>query len=115
MKQDDKLKILPPTLREKHRYIKFKAISEEPIVYSDLEYAIWQVMLDFYGEMGVAEMSLWLIKNLYDGGNQVAVIRCGNSAVEKVVAGMGLVSRLGESRVILKIEKVSGTIKGLGL
>jgi RNase P/RNase MRP subunit POP5 len=33
--------------------------------------------------------------------------------VEKVLAGLGLISRLGDSRIIFKILKVSGTIKGL--
>ncbi|MBI2084779.1 MAG: ribonuclease P protein component 2 [Candidatus Aenigmarchaeota archaeon] len=115
MKQENKLKILPPTLREKHRYIKFRIISEEPVAYSDLEAALWQTLLDFYGELGTAELSLWLVKNLYDSKSQTGIIRCNNDSVSKVVAGLGLMSRLGESRLIVKVEKVSGTIKGLNL
>jgi len=113
MKQQEKLKILSPTLREKERYILFKIISEEPIVYSDLESSIWQTLLEFYGEFGVSQMSVWLVKNLYDVDKQVGVIRCNNKSVSKVIAGLGLITRLGESRVIFKIDKVSGTIKGL--
>lgn len=115
MKQQEKLKILSPTLREKERYIAFKLISEEPIVYSDLEASIWQTLLDLYGELGVSQMSLWLIKNLYDEKSQVGVIRCNNKSVPKIIAGLGLITRLGESRVIFKILKVSGTIKNLNL
>jgi ribonuclease P/MRP protein subunit POP5 len=105
--------VLLPTLREKERYIKFKVISEGPIHYSDLESAIWNSFLDFYGELGVSELSLWIIKNLWDEGEQVGVIKCNNRSVEKVLAGLGLISRLGDSRIIFKILKVSGTIKGL--
>jgi ribonuclease P/MRP protein subunit POP5 len=106
-------KILLPSLREKERYVKFKVISEEPIQYSDLESAIWNSFLDFYGELGVSELSLWIIKNLWDEKEQVGVIKCNNKSVEKVLAGLGLISRLGDSRIIFKILKVSGTIKGL--
>lgn len=115
MKQKEKLKILSPTLREKERYIAFKIISEEPIVYSDLEAGVWQTLLDFYGELGTSQMSMWLVKNLWDEKEQTGVIRCNNKSVQKVVAGLGLVTRLGESRIIFKILKISGTIKSLNI
>jgi len=115
MKQQEKLKILSSTLREKDRYISFKVISEESIIYSDLESSIWATLLEFYGELGVSQMSLRIVKNLYNEKEQIAVIKCNNKSVPKVIAGLGLVTRLGESRVIIKILKVSGTIKGLKL
>jgi len=109
----EKLKTLLPTLREKHRYIKFQVISEEPIVYADLEQAVWNTMLDFFGEDGVSKQSLWLIKNTYNSRKQIGIIRCNNKSVPEVVAGLGLISRLGDVRVIFKILKISGTIKRL--
>jgi ribonuclease P/MRP protein subunit POP5 len=115
MKQTERLKILSPTLREKDRYISFQVISEEPITYSDLESAIWNQLLDFYGEYGVSKTSMWLVKNLWNEKNQVGVIRCNNRSVSQVIAGLGLISRLGDIRVILKILKISGTLKGLNL
>jgi len=108
-------KILLPTLREKDRYVKFQVISEEPISYPDLEQAIWNTFLDFFGEFGVSKTNLWLMKNLYDGEKQIGVIKCNNKSVPQVIAGLGLISRLGDNRVIFKILKVSGTIKGLKL
>jgi len=114
MKQK-KPKILLPTLREKDRYIKIQVISEEPISYPDLEQAIWNTFLDFFGEFGVSKTNLWIIKNLYDEEKQIGVIKCNNKSVQQVLAGLGLISRLGDNRVIFKILKVSGTIKGLKL
>ena len=111
----DRLKILLPSLREKERYVSFRIISEEPINYSDLEAAVWNLFLDFYGEVGVSKLSMWLIKNLWDERNQIGVIRCNNISVQKIIAGLGVISRLGDIRVIFKILKVSGTIKGLKL
>jgi len=108
-------KLLLPTLREKKRYIAFKVISEEPIIYSDLEQAMLNQLLDFYGEDGFSRLSFWIIKNLYNEREQLGVLRCNNKSVQKVIAGLGLISRLGDTRVIFKILKVSGTIKGLRL
>lgn len=115
MKQENKLKLLLPTLREKDRYVSFQVISEEPIIYSDLEQAVLNTFLDFYGEYGFSKLSFWIIKNLYDPERQVGVIRCNNKSVPQTVAGLGLISRLGETRITIKILKVSGTIKGLNL
>lgn len=113
MKQRTRPKILPPTLRARRRYIKFQVLSDEPIVYSDLEHAIWDAMFDFFGEEGVAETDMWLVKNLYDAKNQIGVIRCNHKSVQQTVAGLGLLTRLGDVRIVVKILKISGTIKGL--
>lgn len=115
MEQQEKLKTLLPTLREKERYISFKVISEEPMNYADLESAIWGTALDFFGEHGISKTSLWIIKNLFNEKDQIGTIRCNNKSVSQVIACLGLISRLGDARVIFKILKVSGTIKGLKL
>ncbi len=114
MMQKGRLKMLAPSLREKERYVRIKAISEAPITYADLEAAIYNSLLDFYGEVGVSQMSVWLVKDTYSEAEQTLVIRCNNRSVEKVIAGLGLISRLGDSRMVVKTLKVSGTIKGLG-
>lgn len=111
--QKKRLKMSSPTLRERERYVYFSVRSQEPITYSDLEAAIWNTLLEFYGESGVGRMSIWMVKNTWDQTTQSGVIRCNNLSVPKLVAGLGLISRLGESRIVLKIEKISGTIRGL--
>ena len=113
VKQETKMKILPPTARKKHRYVRFQVISELPIVYNDLDAALWNIALDYYGEYGVAGMDMWLVKNLYLGKEQIGVLRCDRTAVPAVISCLGLISRLGDTRVAVKILKVSGTIKGL--
>ncbi len=110
---EKKMKVLPPTQRKKHRYVKFQVISEYPIIFSDLDAAIWNTVLDFYGEFGVADMDLWFVKNLYDSKKQIGILRCAHTAVQKAIAHLGLITRLGDTRVSIKILKVSGTIKGL--
>jgi len=109
-----KMKILPPTQRKKHRYVKFEVLSAGSIVYSDLDAAIWNTALDFYGEFGVSGMDIWMVRNLYDGRNQIGVLRCEHDDVQAIIACLGLISRLGDTRISIKILKVSGTIKALG-
>ncbi|MCX8178294.1 MAG: ribonuclease P protein component 2 [Candidatus Aenigmarchaeota archaeon] len=108
-----KLKTLPPSLREKHRYIAIKIISESPVEYSDLENAIWNTMLDFLGEYGVAKTDFWIIKERWVKNDQTCVVRCNHLSVQDVLASLGLVTRLGDSRIAVKILKISGTLKGL--
>jgi len=115
MIQRKKLKINQPTLREKERYIAYEVLSEERIMFSDLEAAIWNTAQDFFGELGNAQTSLWIIKNLYDENKQIGVIRCNNFSVDKILTSLGLITRLGDVRVIFKILAISGTIKGLNL
>ena len=111
IKQIKRLKILPPTLRERERYIRFKIISEEKIVFSDLEQALINYFLDYYGEFLFSQFSLKLIKNLWKERKQEGVIRCNHLSVPWVVAGLGIIDRIGDQRVIFKIEKISGTLK----
>ena len=111
------LKILPPTLRERRRYIAFQVIPEkdEEFTYSDLEAAIWNVSLDFLGEEGVAETSMWLLKDTWNPTKKTGIIRCNNKSVQLVIASLGLIDRLGDNRICFKILGISGTIKGLKL
>lgn len=108
-----KLKILPPSLREKHRYILFKVISEFPIEYSDLESAIWNTMLDFLGEYGVAKTNVWIIKERWNKNNQTCIVRCNHLSVQDVLSSLGFITRLGDVRIVIKVIKISGTLKGL--
>ncbi len=113
MAGSEKMKILPPTQRKKKRYVFFKVISDGPIVYSDLDSGIWNTMMDFHGELGASSSDMWIIKNTYDPSEQTGVVRCGHNSVPDVLSCLGLVERLGDTRVTINILKVSGTIKGL--
>jgi RNase P/RNase MRP subunit POP5 len=113
LRNQKRLKISSPTFRERERYVSFSVRSQEPVSYSDLEAAIWNTLLEFYGEFGVGNMSIWMVKNTWDPEVQSGVIKCNNLSVPKLIACLGLISRLGESRIVLKVESISGTIRGL--
>jgi len=107
------MKVLPPTMREKRRYIAFEVISQESVEYSDLEAAVWNVILDFLGERGVSKTSAWLLKDSWNQNKQTGIIRCNHLSVQNVIASLGLIDRLGDNRISFKILKVSGTIKSI--
>ena len=109
------MKILKPTLREKNRYIAFQVISEkgEEFTYSDLESAIWNTMLDFLGEEGMSKTFFWVLKDCWNPGKQIGILRCNHKSVQAVIASLGLIDRLGDNRVTFKILKISGTIKSI--
>ncbi|MGC8993298.1 MAG: Rpp14/Pop5 family protein [Candidatus Aenigmatarchaeota archaeon] len=108
-----RLKILLPSLRERKRYILFKVFSEEPISYTFLKEAINTEMLKFYGEIGLSKMSLKFLDERWDEKGQIGIIQCNNLSVPNVIAALGLIQRIGESRINIKVLKVSGTIKSL--
>ena len=109
----NKMKTLPPSLRDRKRYISFQIISEEPIEYSDLESGIWNTMLDFLGEYGVSKTSMWLMKDNWNNDDQKGIISCNHKSIKDIVATLGLVDRLVDNRITFKILKISGTIKSL--
>ena len=106
-----RLKILPAALRKKKRYIAFQVISEQPIMYTDLHSAIFSALHQLYGDLGLSKISPKLIKDTWNKKTQVGIIRCNHLYVPQTITALGSIARLGDSRVTVKILKVSGTIK----
>ncbi len=108
---DKKPKPLPPSLRGRRRYIAYKIISEEKILFSDLVNTIWHSILNCLGELGASESEVWIAKDTYDEKKQVGIIRCSHKNVEKVRTALALIQRIGDIRVVVKVLGVSGTMK----
>jgi ribonuclease P/MRP protein subunit POP5 len=103
--------ILSPTLRLKKRYIVYQVISENKIEFSDIVNAIWNSLLSFAGELNASLSRIWIMKDTWDEEKQIGIIKCAHTAVELVRASLILINRIGESRVLIRILGVSGTIK----
>ena len=104
-------KLLPPSLRSHKRYVISEIISDNPITYSDLVNTIWNSMLNFLGELESSEAMIWSIQNLYDEKSQKGVIKCRHDFVESIRAILSLIQTAGETKVIIKVLGVTGTIK----
>ncbi len=104
-------KLLPPTLRPTKRYIAFEIISEQPVQYNEFTNAVWVSMFNFLGELGSSEAKIWFIHNLYDDKTQKGLLKCTHDSVEKIRAILSLIQIISETKVIVKIMGVTGTIK----
>jgi ribonuclease P/MRP protein subunit POP5 len=104
-------RFLPPSLRSHKRYIVFEIISDEAIAYNDLVNTIWNSTLNFLGELETSNVMLWSIQNLYDEKSQRGIIKCRHDFVENMRVILSLIQTVGETKVIIKVLGVTGTIK----
>ncbi|WP_461866237.1 ribonuclease P protein component 2 [Thermococcus sp.] len=107
----EKPKYLPPTLRDKHRYIAFQLIGERPFKREEVKRAIWDACLSTLGILGSARAKPWLIK--FDEKSQTGIIRVDRKHVEDIRFALTLVTHINGSWVIFRTIGVSGTIKRL--
>jgi len=111
-----KLKILPPTIRNKKRYIAFEAISEVPLGREDVISMFWESSLQFFGECKTSEFKLWIMK-IWDFGsfndkNRIkGIIQCNRDEIEGVRASILLINKFKGKPVVFHTLGISGTIK----
>ncbi len=108
----DRPKFLPPTLREKNRYIAYQVISERKLIFPDLNSAMWNSILNFLGELDSAKARVWIMKDSYNDEKQTGVIKCSHDFVERLRAALILIQRIGDVRIAIKVLGISGTMKG---
>ncbi len=108
---------LRPSLKEPKRYVAFRIISPfaHEICYEDLESSVYNVLLEFLGECGLSEVGFKLVKSLFDEESKTFVVKCKAKYVPRIIASLAFLSELGNEKLVLRVLKVSGTIKGLGL
>lgn len=110
-----KLKILPPHLRNKKRYIAFEVTSSQPLIRDEVISLIWEGAIDFYGACGTSDLGLWVInvwkcdipnKNLVKG-----MLRCNRKKVQEVRSIFPTITKFNGDRVVFHTLGISGTIK----
>ena len=107
----EKPKYLPPTLRDKHRYIAFQLVGERPFRKEEVKKAVWEASLSTLGVLGSAKAKPWFIK--FDEKSQTGIVRVDRKHVEELRLALTLVTEIDGSRVIFRTLGVSGTIKRL--
>jgi ribonuclease P/MRP protein subunit POP5 len=108
-----RLKALLPSLRERKRYILFKVISEQSINYQLFKELLSSTILKFYGELTFGKFGFRILNERWNEKEQIGIIKCNHLYVPNIIVALGLLQRLGDRRVNVKILKVSGTIKSL--
>jgi len=107
----EKPKYLPPTLRDKHRYIAFQVIGERAFTKDEIKRAIWEASLSTLGVLGSARAKPWFIK--FDEESQTGIVRVERKYVEELRLALTLITHVNGSRAIFRTLGVSGTIKRL--
>ncbi|WP_423793401.1 Rpp14/Pop5 family protein [Methanocaldococcus indicus] len=101
------LKTLPPTLREKKRYIAFKIIYEEELSEGEVVNLIRKAVLEYYGQWGTSKSNPWLVFYKYPYG----IVRCQRDNVDFVKTSLILVNKYKDKPINIICLGVSGTIR----
>lgn len=105
------LKPIPPTLRGKKRYVKFEFLCKISLGENDVKKSIWSVFQGIFGERGIADQKLWLIK--WYSNTNTGILRCNLKEEENVKAGLLFIQSIVNEPVLPVILSVSGSMKKL--
>ena len=116
-----KIKILPPTLRDKKRYIAFEVTSQGSLGRDDIISMMLDGSMYLYGACGTAKFELWVVKLwLCTNGDDIEVphqhkmkgiLRCRREEIEYVRAVLPTITNFRGKLVVFHTLGISGTIK----
>lgn len=90
------------------RYVAFEYLGPS-LDEKSFKHALYDEALKFFGELGLSEAALKLIR--FDGST--GVLRCERGYLERVLGFLALLSSLDGSEARLRALKSSGTLKAL--
>jgi RNase P/RNase MRP subunit POP5 len=95
----------------RRRYLALKLVSKQSVSREDLMDAVWDAVVQLFGEYGASKTGLTLIR--YDPEENFVVIRCSHKALEMVRTSIASITEITGRRAAVHIERVSGTLKAL--
>lgn len=107
------MKPLPPAIREKQRYLKFRIHAEEEVEFGELSETIWSSVLSYMGSKDTGKANHWLIKNSFDRKAQEGIIKVERSSLDDFRAAVTLLDSFRGKNGFIEIKEVSGSIKKL--
>ncbi|MFP4655914.1 MAG: Rpp14/Pop5 family protein [Methanohalobium sp.] len=102
------MKNLPPTMRNRKRYLAFELISEESVTREELIKEIFSCAGSLIGDLGSSECNIRLLSF----ENSKGIIRCNHNTTEKTRASLATVTNIGGKQAVIHILGISGTVKG---
>ncbi|RZN33692.1 MAG: ribonuclease P [Methanophagales archaeon ANME-1-THS] len=114
MKSMKVMRYVPPSLRERRRYLLFELMGEREIDKRALLKELGDSIHSLYGDVGASEIKLRLIRyhTRKEGEGVVGVLRCAHDRVEEVRASLACIHSITDARVSIRVIKTSGTIRG---
>lgn len=95
----------------RRRYLALKVVSEQPVNERDVMDAVWNVVLNLFGEYGASQANLSLMK--YDSQRNFAVVRCSHTALERVRASIASITEIDGKPAVVHVIGISGTLRSL--
>jgi len=102
------LKILPPTLRDKKRYLAFELICEHEVTREELLREMFSCVGSLIGDVGSSECGIRLLTFEDSKG----IIRCAHKKTGLTRAAVTTITHISGKRVLMHILGISGTIAG---
>jgi len=109
---DDKLKPLMPTLRQKKRFLRVKIESTHKFDFKEVSENIVDEIITYLGAIEFGKAGIWVLRDKFDFEKQEFIIKVSISTKDKLCGALCLISKLGKENVKLNIIRISGTIKG---
>ncbi len=100
------LKTLPPTLREKKRYISFKIIYPKTLSYNEVVGIIREAIINYCGVLGTSKSNPWLIEYNHPTG----ILRVNRDYISFVRSALITYSKYDEHPINIIVLGVSGSI-----
>lgn len=97
--------------RVKRRYLALKIESAESLEEEDIKDAVWNAVIQLFGEYGASQAGLFLVK--YDEKKGEAVLRCSLKALSMVHASVASITEIRDKSVALHVLRISGTLRAL--
>ena len=104
------MKILPPTLRDKKRYLAFELICEHDVTVNreELLREMFSCVGSLIGDVGSSECGIRVLTFEDSKG----IIRCAHTKTEQTRAAVATITHIGGKRVVVHILGISGTVAG---
>lgn len=97
--------------RVRRRYLALRVLSEQSISKRDVMDAVWNAVLQLFGEYGASQTNFTFIE--YNQEKSWGIVRCSHKAVEMVRASVASVIEINGKSVAIDVLGVSGTLKAL--
>ena len=101
------LKTLPPTLREKKRYISFKIIYPEELSNNEVVQIVRSAIINYYGIWGCSRSNPWLISYNHPKG----LLKVQRDEVDFVKSALITFNEYKDKPINIIVLGVSGSIK----
>jgi len=102
------MKILPPTMRERKRYLAFELISKNKVSRDELLREIFSCTGSLLGDVGSSECGIRLLTFEDSKG----IIRCKHTRTEQTRAAVATITNIGGCQAAIHILGISGTVAG---